>query len=982
MSSFDILSRTAPLQRRLFLEASAGTGKTFTIEHLVIRLLLETDYTLDQILVVTFTRAATRELKVRIRANLEKALSQDFSLEQKEKLKTALLTFEKSQIFTIHGFCHRILAEFAFEAFVGLDLQEWEDKEEKWAVREFLRKATALSPAQLQRLMGSVRSDIDTLISKLLKSSENQNKGLSSFELLKQASSNLSCIPPFSVAEAFDLARPHYKGMTSSDFDKQASLLDLALQRKEILPEEWDWLISQDEIFLEGIEAGNLKARTKFTGHAPLESLRSAVLPALESARNPRQIFQVLSQAWQEERKKLSRLYEKVSPDDLLKMVQERLSEKSFVSEIRKKYQAVIVDEFQDTDPIQWKIFETLFLSDLTKAVYLVGDPKQSIYAFRSADIYTFLEAAKGFGVEEKAALTTNYRCTQGLLDGLNRLFCTKPWMDLPKLNQQLSVPLSTAAKQGEGTVCFMIAEGELGMGKRWPSEAVEHQFFSYIIHEIHHHQLQPQEIAILVKDRYQALRVKNALEKYQVPCVISRGASLGDSIMIDLLLELIEACHGTDLLSSVKKVLLGPFVRLPIEELTDEAVFQAKAVFAELSLVWLESGFSVFLARFLQTKFWKRSVFQTLCSTEALYDDLMQIVEKILYIRDPHQMIKSLQLLKIEEVDERISAHPHGVQIMTIHASKGLEFETVFAIGLASRTPVEDKPEDELKELDAEKMRQFYVALTRAKRRLYIPVAQAGKTPKLGEASPVELFLERTSPDLKTFTHVYLNQIAFDLLPYAPSAPAELVPPLSIHQFFKPFFLQSFTSLAQTSGERKAVSDPSLPSSAETGIIIHRILERFFDQKLDLRKLIDQEIKGSHLETYGAVIHTMIDNVLDLQLDGFCLRDLDLSRVMTEMEFLFPSEGIALKGFIDLSFEHNGKFYLIDWKTNLLEDYTPESLHKAMLEHDYFLQGRIYATAFTRYLKLYGSHSFGGAFFLFVRGPAAYHFIPEVLHV
>lgn len=982
MSSFDILSRTAPLQRRLFLEASAGTGKTFTIEHLVIRLLLETDCTLDQILVVTFTRAATRELKVRIRANVEKALSQDFSLEQKEKLKTALLTFDQSQIFTIHGFCHRILAEFAFEASTSLDLQEWEDKEEKWAALEFLRSTTALSPAQLQRLLGSVRSDIDTLIHKLLKSSENQIKGFSSFELLKQANSLLSCMTPFSVTEAFDLARPHYKGMTSSDFDKQALLLDLALQRGEILPEEWDRLIAEEEIFLEGIEPGNLKARTTFTGHAPLEHLRSALLPALESARNSRHIFRYLSQAWHEERKKLSRLYEKVSPDDLLKMVQERLTEKSFVSQIRKKYQAVIVDEFQDTDPIQWKIFETLFLADPTKAVYLVGDPKQSIYAFRSADIYTFLEAAKGFEIEEKAALTTNYRSTQRLLDGLNRLFCAKPWMDLPKLKQQLSVPFSNAAKQGEGTLCFMIAEGELGMGKRWPSEAVEHQFFSYIIHEIQQHQLRPQEIAILVKDRYQALRVKIVLEKYQVPCVISRGAGLGDSIMIDLLLELIDACYSTNPLSSVKKVLLGPFVRLPMEELTDEAVFQAKAVFSELSRVWLERGFSVFLAQFLQTKFWKSTVFQTVCSTDGLYDDLMQIVEKTLYIRDPHQKYKSLELLKIEEVDERVSAHPHGVQIMTIHASKGLEFETVFAIGLASRTPAEDKPEEELKELDAEKMRQFYVALTRAKSRLYIPVAQAGKTPKLGEASPIELFLERTSPDLETFTHVYLNQIKFDLLPYEAAAPVTLVPPLSIHQFFKPFFLQSFTSLAKTSGERKSVSDLVLPSSAETGIIIHRILERFFDQKLDLKKLIDQEIKGSHLEAYGAVIQTMIDKVLDLQLDGFSLRDLDLSCVMPEMEFLFPSEGTALKGFIDLSFEHNGKFYLIDWKTNALEDYTPESLHKAMIEHDYLLQGRIYATAFTRYLKLYGSHSFGGAFFLFVRGPAAYHFIPEVLNV
>jgi len=216
VSSFDILSRQTPLQNRLFLEASAGTGKTFTIEHLVVRLLLETDFTLDQILVVTFTRAATRELKVRIRANLEKTLSGDQPFDylseltdvQKEKIKTALLTFEKSQIFTIHGFCHRLLQEFAFEAFVGLELQEWEDKEEKWAVLEFLRNVDQLSPAQLKRLLGSVRNEIEKLVDKLLSSSENGETVLSSAELLQTVNQRLSTLTPFSVREAFDLARP------------------------------------------------------------------------------------------------------------------------------------------------------------------------------------------------------------------------------------------------------------------------------------------------------------------------------------------------------------------------------------------------------------------------------------------------------------------------------------------------------------------------------------------------------------------------------------------------------------------------------------------------------------------------------------------------------------------------------------------------------------------------------------------------------
>jgi exodeoxyribonuclease V beta subunit len=71
------------------------------------------------------------------------------------------------------------------------------------------------------------------------------------------------------------------------------------------------------------------------------------------------------------------------------------------------------------------------------------------------------------------------------------------------------------------------------------------------------------------------------------------------------------------------------------------------------------------------------------------------------------------------------------------------------------------------LKELDAEKMRQLYVALTRAKQRLYIPISQeqSGKPFNLGEASPIELFLERASPDLTSFTHVYLDQMAFNLV-------------------------------------------------------------------------------------------------------------------------------------------------------------------------------------------------------------------------
>ena len=240
MSSFDILSQETTLPQRLFLEASAGTGKTFTIEHLVIRLLIETSTVLEQILVVTFTRAATRELKERIRKTLQQVIQgqadfdylKELTPEQLEKIKTAFLTFEKAQIFTIHGFCQRILQEFAFEASVGLKMSEWSSEEEEWAILEFLRKTTAISPQQLKRLLGKYQNDIKTVVEKLKRSTPSQESSFS--EILTLINGQLSQIPSFPLVEMFAEIRSQYKGMTSVKFEAQAQRLQEVLERKEL----------------------------------------------------------------------------------------------------------------------------------------------------------------------------------------------------------------------------------------------------------------------------------------------------------------------------------------------------------------------------------------------------------------------------------------------------------------------------------------------------------------------------------------------------------------------------------------------------------------------------------------------------------------------------------------------------------------------------------------------------------------------------
>lgn len=964
MKSFDILSKETSLQNRLFLEASAGTGKTFTIEHLVVRLLIETNWTLDQILVVTFTRAATRELKVRIRTNLEKIVAgdrtfdylSDLAPEQLSKIQETLVNFDQAQIFTIHGFCHRILQEFAFEALVGIDLQEWDESQERWAATEFLRTSQALTPQQWRRLLGFFRNDTDLLLKALVTSQPSFSP--SAEELLAQANEQLFTFP---LKEAFAELRPHYKGMTSPDFDRQAELLDHALQRKEILPHEWDQLIGEDKLWLEAVLPENLKLRSQYPGHVEMSRLRAHLFPLLEAARSPRKILKLLAFHWHQERKRLSRLYEKVTPDDLLKMVQERLSESAFIEGIENKFRAVIVDEFQDTDPIQWEIFNTLFSSK--QALYLVGDPKQSIYAFRQADIYTFLSAAEQFTPEQKAALVTNYRSTRGLIEDLNRLFCRAPWLHLPRLGQTLPVPPVLAAKEGEGVLCFLLAQGEKGGSKQWPTPQMEETyFFPFIVHEIHHKNLDPDHTAILVKDRYQAARVHRYLKLWNLPSALYRGISLGNSLAVSLLEEFSQACAGS--LSFLKKVLLGPLIQMPISELTDDKILEEKGQFVELAKLWEKEGLIAAIAKFLKR-----------CQIGEWTSDLMQIVSKVAYIPDPVQMHLALERFRLEETSEQICASQGGIQILTTHASKGLEFETVFALGVACRTRSDDEPQEQLEELDAEKLRQWYVALTRAKRRLYIPFPQemSGKPCEPGEASPLEIFWKLASPDLSTFTSLDLSTFSFHLTPYHQPSPPP--PSFPSSRFFKPILLQSFSSLAQTQRVTKAPLDDGLPPGAETGTVLHRILEKL----PHFESAIEETLPGTHLAGYESQIKTLIDRVLDLPLQGFCLRDIAWDRAIAEMEFLLPTPSTFLKGFIDLCFEYQGVYYLLDWKTNLLEDYTPASLEKAMTEHDYLLQGKIYATALTRYLKLYNSPPFGGVFFLFVRGPAAYHFQPQV---
>ncbi len=341
------------------------------------------------------------------------------------------------------------------------------------------------------------------------------------------------------------------------------------------------------------------------------------------------------------------------------------------------------------------------------------------------------------------------------------------------------------------------------------------------------------------------------------------------------------------------------------------------------------------------------------------------------------------------------------AVQILTLHVSKGLEFDVVFALGLSTRPPEEEEPA----EADAEKLRQLYVAMTRAKRRLYVPLPYREKS--RGSLSPMELFchnLEAQEGPLLPFLEKIEN-VTFEnlpeqvILPPPPEGSLHLEPLLPHPSIpaLSPCFLHSFTSLSQAKGENvKGEENPPLftphtiPRGVETGILIHQIFERLFSARMPIWKdllavesLIDDELYGSPLLAWEKPIKEMIWKTLHLSLGSFSLIDLAPGQLQVEMEFLFSQPPHFVKGYIDLVFMHDGKIYFLDWKTNWLgpDDDAYHSLDDAMTAHDYWLQAKIYTEALKRHVKRFYMQPFeeifGGAIYLFLRGGGICHFKP-----
>ncbi len=990
MQRFDCLGLDTPLLGWHLLEASAGTGKTFAIEHIFARLLLN-QIPIEEILVVTFTKAATRQLKERIYLNLlriEKMLSSEEeisfayliplkgSIDALRLIRDALRGFDRVCIFTIHGFCFRMMQEFSLEAnLINVQNQKMSSFEMTRRLKKegisFLKRNVpfdVLCPEQIACLL-HLYDTIDDLAKALLKTSSKECVSfLESHLLFQKAVRSYAPVDSSFLKEDFFLLKDQYKGF-KKEFESHLQILGESLAHPESEVSFRKLLqVGSDLFYFFSLKNRKVKAKEVSNLHDPqfFAWAELHLAPIIDQAANVKNILANLSILWKKWEEEVLFREGICSPDAILSFMAKAIDDDVFRKKVASRFQAVMIDEFQDTDPLQWNIFQKTFL-DVSKTLYLVGDPKQSIYRFRSADVYTYFAAKDFLGRENCYHLDTNYRSTKEMIGGLNALF-SRSWLKLPKIGShieyipvQAGLSLAYEPPDDKKAIHFVIQD----------EMDDEDAFFIYAASEIQRLQAQGNSsIAILVKDRYEMQRACLTLRKYGISFVSKSHETLGKTRTFSFIYELFDAIFSPSNESGSAIVNLGPF-RVPFE----------KGAFYWRRFIE-EEGFSAFCYAFFYD-----------CNNL----ELRQILEALLQW-EQNEGFSFLGLMRFLDEFEELDAEEGGrkeieeglnaVEILTMHVSKGLEFDIVFAWGLISHPPMK---EEENEEENAEKLRQLYVAMTRAKCRLYVPYRLGNGRKK---ASPMQLFSEIVESTDGPFLN-FLEEISqkesisieklkrFEVRDVILTA--EIAEDLREEDVFgsvkyQEVYIQSFSSMVEPKESLKrlpSVQDPLLlPRGKEVGNVVHEILEEMFRSRFpvwqDFAKMdewVEKKLRVTFLAAWKEEIQQMIRDALSHPLiEGFSLKDLQPDEVMAEMEFLYQqSEREMMKGFIDLVFCREGRFYFLDWKTNVLENQTAEEV---MQVHQYELQASLYKEALRRH---FGSdadfeRSFGGAFYCFIR--------------
>lgn len=747
------------------VEASAGTGKTYQLQTLYLRLIVEQDLAVSSILVVTFTEAATQELRLRLRSILSDALrlvdlgSAAFAeqVEDRERidkvlqaavdrgqarrrLRRAVRDFDQAAIFTIHGFCQRTLAESAFECGVAFEQELQPDCSDlvSRVVADWFRRQVYAQPRIYAAVLTANGCTPETLVEVV-----NKYAGKPGMELLPRlnpaaAGRLIQMLETWNRdwaengAQIRDLAG-NFTSTYRRVLEATAKAMGARAGADDFLPlftlnkaKNWDSGKALLKKKRDDPDTVALAKKINDLQEAQTQYITQFQLQAVLA-------FEALFDQLKQERGIWSF-------DDLLLQLYSVLNEADSVganllqNRMRARYQAALIDEFQDTDPVQYKIFTRLFGDSVP--VFLVGDPKQAIYSFRSGDIHTYFYAKTQVAGERRFSLGVNYRAETQLIDAVNEIFYEEPAGDvsadsatdtatgverrrfsrsfLTPMEQIQYTPLAAKGKtledslqiRGKPSPTPMRIQVFDGGGSKematqiiteWTANEIQRLLLSadYTLPSGGgaRRPLHPGDMAVLTITNAQAFAMRAALVKRGIPAILLKTGDLFDTDEARDVLRLLRAMAVPSDLAAVRAALISPLLPLTVQE--------AEA--------FPETDTQALLPAFIQAgETWRKGffiqAFDQLCVTagiapyllsgengERRVTNLMHLAEVLhqqsrRYRLGPEALISWLTAQL--DVTSREPGTEYGlylesdalaVHILTVHKSKGLQFPVVF---------------------------------------------------------------------------------------------------------------------------------------------------------------------------------------------------------------------------------------------------------------------------------------------------------------
>jgi len=1154
----------------LLLEASAGTGKTWSLTTIATRLVVEGRIdAVEKLLMVTFTNAATQELRERLGRRLRDARAvleggdpgDDVYLKTlvdhpdaatvTDRIKKAVVDLDLVRISTIHGFCARILQDTAFEAGLAFDTDDTENADHlrETAVADAWRVVVQSGPPwraawleiqghrfgeavkDFDRYLRARRArhlpQVDSLVTIDLEVASAFQRLIDDVDALATLAAFLDeGIPVTAKGVAWpqaSLRRRLFDGHFAADAESWIEIANLLPSRQ---------LFNKTRLKKSKHWSGVVELLT------PLDELMADAFVALR--------LEICHEAVRRF-EHIKRTVNVRDFDDMIGEVRRRLDDpeasEALVQRVRDVIDVALIDEFQDTDLDQWTIFSRLFAG---KRLILVGDPKQAIYGFRGADVFAYLEAKKG---AEVRSLPENHRSHPQLVEAVNRFFVAPGAFVIDALDAERVDPAKSAASRaltGDDGPAFQLdfldadaAKALVATGheiapdaiRRASSEIYREAAALRTVETIRNHlrrgitidgeDFDAGRIAVLTRKHAESRRVHKALREAGIDAVIAGSGDIRATEVYADVVRMLEAILDPTDRRRVQRALATRMWGKSLSELTS---LESDAQALQDVQVELDA---------LHTRWKRRGAFEVLsdvvvaCDTERRWlserdgerdlTDLRHAMEFVHALEDerglgPEALVRALwehhddtrPELELDVTRLRLERDAKAVKIVTIHASKGLEFDLVI-VPFAWEARLEKPPWSYHEGADAmvdwrddkdfahdfsrraraealaEDMRLLYVAFTRASRRCIVfDTAEVPHQKKEKQLASLHFLLHRTVRGDES-VHEWITRLAKENVDRPDLRRNHLadfaegdgfgwldttVPEVGdaigndfrvkvearaldrcVRDALEPWRVSSFTALARgvhdVDPRFDERDDPETPVAhsdveadgifafargARAGNCLHEVLEvspfdadpqddahrRRLEGVLRRHDLLDPARHDGAIDPLE-VVARLVERVGDETFPGASapLREIGEAQRANEWEFRLPVERLDLPaladavaahahddftdawvarlrthrdpqvkglfgGVVDLVFELDGVYRIVDWKSNHLgnttEAYDHDAMRIAMLEHDYYLQMLLYQVGLHRHLRSrvpdydYDTHC-GGAAYAFLRG-------------